>query len=112
MDQENLNKDWKDNKKTCPFCGASDRMQQFLDWLETESLSWIIKGEETLDEKVQCLGCKKVYYRFYKVTEVKLESVDFYTDVGKEGRWDIGLHWVIDSDGNLKKGNDHPDYEH
>ena len=111
MNQEDLNKDWKDNKKTCPFCGASERAQELVDWLAIESLSWVIKGEETLDEEVQCLDCKKVYYRFYRVTEVKVESLDFYTDVGKEGKWDIGLHWVIDSDGNLQKGRDHPDYE-
>ena len=112
MNQENLNKDWKDNKETCPFCGAFAEEQECVDWLETESLSRVITGKETLDAQVQCLVCKKVYYKFYKVTEVELESVDFYTDEDLEGRCDIGLHWVIDSDGNLKKGNDHPDYEH
>ena len=109
MNQENLNKDWKDNKKTCPFCGASQEVQQTVEWEHVYSIPRVIAGEDCLVERVTCLDCGKEYYRLYKVTEV-IQSVDFYTEEDDEMKNDIVCHWTIDSDGNLKKGYDHPQY--
>ena len=102
MNQENLNKDWKDNKKTCPFCGASQEVQQTVEWEYVYSIPRVITGEDCLAERVTCLDCGMEYWRNYKVTEVT-EFVEFDTEDDDEMKNDIVRHWTIDSDGNLKE---------
>lgn len=93
MNRENLNKDWKDNKETCPFCGAHGHMQVYQGepWWDVPPNA---KEEFWIAQKVQCYSCKKTY-NINLVGMLKIEYIAPHDHIDGDERL------VIDADGNV-----------
>ena len=90
MDKENLHKDWKDNKETCPFCGAPKHMQ---DWKGNNPAEIVNHKDEFWIQKfIECNSCKRIYGVNY-VGMLKIECIEF--------DWTGEDVLVIDPDGNV-----------
>ena len=92
MNRENLNKDWKDNPETCPFCGAHEGHQDYRGeaWGDTPNA----KREFWIAQTVQCYSCKETYNINF-VGMLKIECIAPHNHI--DGDEDL----VIDPDGNI-----------